>query len=117
MNAQPGDSLACGDAGALPYYSGLRTIDILGLNDSHIAHLKGSFYDKTDSDYVLSRQPTYLVLLSGTPTTQSFRGRTKASQELYARIADEPLYKLIGEYQFSNNYYLWVYATEADSSS
>lgn len=33
-----GLSLAVGDAGAIPYYSGMETVDLLGLNDERIAH-------------------------------------------------------------------------------
>jgi hypothetical protein len=57
-------------AGALPFYSELQTIDMLGLNDVHIAHRvmpdmgKGiAGHEKHDVDYVLSRQPTYIAPL------------------------------------------------------
>ena len=37
--ALPGESIAVGTAGAIPYYSGLPCIDTLGLNDRYIASL------------------------------------------------------------------------------
>lgn len=65
---QPGESMAAMGAGAIPYYSNRETIDLLGLNDKHIARLEvesmGSGvagHEKQDPDYVLNeRQPTYI---------------------------------------------------------
>ena len=50
------------DAGVLPYYSGLRTIDLAGLTDSHIGRLPGKLTNKTDVDYVLDKNPTFVEL-------------------------------------------------------
>lgn len=68
-HATPGESIALIPAGAIPYYSGLVTIDMLGLNDRTIARAPvramGSGpagHEKYDTDYVLSRQPTYILL-------------------------------------------------------
>ena len=55
-------------AGAIPYFSRLPTIDMLGLNDIHIAHegerasSSGAGHDRFDAQYVLSKQPTFVVL-------------------------------------------------------
>jgi hypothetical protein len=55
-------------AGAIPYESGLTTIDMLGINDEHIAHRDlplGSFgagHEKYDTEYVLDRQPDIIIL-------------------------------------------------------
>jgi hypothetical protein len=65
----PGEaSLAVHHAGAMPFYAGLTTIDMYGLNDAHIAHRimpdmgKGyAGHEKYDVDYVLSRRPTYIA--------------------------------------------------------
>ncbi|HEY0605929.1 MAG TPA: hypothetical protein VGD58_23600 [Herpetosiphonaceae bacterium] len=65
---QPGESMAAMGAGAIPYYSNRETIDLLGLNDKHIARLEvesmGSGvagHEKQDPDYVLNeRRPTYI---------------------------------------------------------
>jgi hypothetical protein len=69
-NASPTDSVALSPAGAIPYYSKLYTIDMLGLNDLHIGHMrlegfgKGKFagHEKGDGAYILSRKPTYILL-------------------------------------------------------
>ena len=64
--AKPGETLAVAVAGAIPYYSGLYTIDILGITDPHIAHVEieqmgrgKAGHEKHDIDYVLARRPTY----------------------------------------------------------
>ena len=55
-------------AGAIPYESGLPTIDMLGLNDEVIAHRDlplgyyGPGHEKYNSEYVLSRRPDIIVL-------------------------------------------------------
>jgi len=63
-NADPGAVLAIRCAGIIPYYSGLKTIDMWGINDVHIAHRKmpemgwGLIgHEKNDHDYVFNRQP------------------------------------------------------------
>lgn len=62
----PGSVIAVDAAGKIPYYSNLKTIDIFGLNDVHIAHLPvtGAFrlgHSKTDTEYVLGREPDCIV--------------------------------------------------------
>jgi arabinofuranosyltransferase len=65
----PTATIAVLPAGAIPYVSGLRAIDMLGLNDATIAHrdmpglgtgLPG--HEKFDVDYVLSRRPDIILL-------------------------------------------------------
>ena len=58
----PGDSIAVVDAGAIPYFSGVKTIDMPGLNDRHIAHLPGGFMLKYDNEYVLAQHPTFIQM-------------------------------------------------------
>lgn len=52
----PPPLLATGDVGALPYFSGLPTMDIIGLSDETIAH------EGLTHKYILSRQPDLLIL-------------------------------------------------------
>lgn len=66
-HAAPGSVLATDAAGALPYYSGLETIDVLGLADPVIAHKPVdnlgagvAGHEKADPKYVLGRQPEYI---------------------------------------------------------
>jgi arabinofuranosyltransferase len=66
-NSPPGAVVAVGAAGRIPYYSGRRTLDILGLTDLHIAHLEVRLgdglpgHEKSDPEYVLSKKPDYIV--------------------------------------------------------
>ncbi len=73
----PDDTLvAVVPAGSIPYESQLPTIDMLGLNDEHIAHrnldLRGVIigHEKYDSEYVLDRAPDIIIIndhLTGRP--------------------------------------------------
>jgi len=60
-----GRLLAVDAAGKIPFYSGLPAIDMLGLNDVHIAHLPARYFEaghnKYDPDYVLSRRPDLIA--------------------------------------------------------
>lgn len=59
----PRDALvASSEAGALPYYSRLRYVDMLGLVDRHIASLQGDLHQKYDAAYVLERAPDFVAL-------------------------------------------------------
>ena len=60
--------LAVDAAGALPYWSGLPSIDMLGLNDAYIAHHPpatfghgGIGHELGDGAYVLSRAPDIIA--------------------------------------------------------
>jgi hypothetical protein len=67
--ARAGDTLAIHSAGIIPYYSGLYTIDMWGLNDLHIGHRKMPDmgrshligHEKSDPGYVFDRRPTYYI--------------------------------------------------------
>jgi hypothetical protein len=80
-NSKPGDTVACNSAGGIPYYSGLRAIDMLGLNDRHIAMAEPpgfghgfAGHEKYDADYVLARLPEYVVFGSASYTGAIFPG-------------------------------------------
>jgi hypothetical protein len=58
--------LAIDAAGKVPFFSGLRTLDMLGLNDRHIGKMTNVTsgapgHEKFDPDYVLSRRPTFIA--------------------------------------------------------
>jgi hypothetical protein len=66
--AQADETVAVGMAGAIPFYSGLYTIDMLGITDPYIAHVKMADmgegvagHEKHDMRYVLARRPTYII--------------------------------------------------------
>ena len=74
----PADAvLATNTAGSVPYYSGLRCVDMLGLTDAHIAHRRTPDqgrgwvgHEKFDGAYVLSRRPNYVQLGSALGSEQ-----------------------------------------------
>ncbi|MDB4285449.1 hypothetical protein N9903_00910 [bacterium] len=63
-----GDMIAVVPAGAIPYFSGLAALDMLGLNDVTIAHTEVSMgeiqagHEKYNIDYMLQRAPTYFIV-------------------------------------------------------
>jgi arabinofuranosyltransferase len=67
-HAPPDTSIALLAAGAIPYESRLTTIDMLGLNDEHIAHRSirvgggTAGHEKFDAEYVLSKKPDAIIL-------------------------------------------------------
>lgn len=82
-NFPPGTVVALNTAGSTPFFSKLPTIDMLGLNDEHIAHRKmpnmgrgQPGHEKGDGKYVLSRRPDYIQLGSsfGAEHPRSFKG-------------------------------------------
>ncbi len=75
--------LATNTAGSIPFYSKLKCIDMLGLNDEHIAHRDiksvgtGHLgHEKGDGKYVLDQKPDYIQFgsASGAINPGSFRG-------------------------------------------
>jgi arabinofuranosyltransferase len=64
----PADALlATNTAGCIPYYSGLRIVDMMGINDRTIARRRElpsgwKGIEKGDGRYVLSRRPDYIQL-------------------------------------------------------
>jgi arabinofuranosyltransferase len=66
-NTAPGTLIGTGIAGALPFYAERPVLDMLGLNDLHIAHMEAPTIgqgvagsEKTDNDYILRRRPDYI---------------------------------------------------------
>ncbi len=67
-NVPANSVIATNTAGSIPYYSRLKTIDLLGMNDVQIAHRhiptigKGwAGHEKGDGAYVLSRRPYFII--------------------------------------------------------
>ncbi|CAA0114150.1 Uncharacterised protein [BD1-7 clade bacterium] len=59
--------IAVNHAGALPYaLADHNVIDMVGLNDAHIARAKGHMHRKYDVDYVLEQAPDLVILNSRT---------------------------------------------------
>jgi len=81
-NTDPDSYAALGEAGLIPFLSHNRIIDCFGLMDPHIARLPGKLHYKFDAEYVMSREPDYILLL-GTFADGDFDGRFLYCRELY----------------------------------
>jgi hypothetical protein len=100
-NFPPDTVIATNTAGSIPYYSKLKTIDMFGLNDVHIAHRhirgmgrRSAGHEKSDGKYVLSLEPDYIQFGSSRgKKSPSFRG-------------DREIYK---DPEFIKNYELKTY--------
>jgi hypothetical protein len=103
--ARPDAVIATNTGGTVPYYSGLKAIDMLGMNDLHIAHRKVPMgagragHEKSDGDYVLARSPDYIQFSTSWGSDRPwFRG----DSELYRNPS------------FLERYIFRVYALEGD---
>lgn len=73
--------LAVDAAGVIPFESGFRSLDMLGLNDAHIARRRDQAFgsgtqghELGDGDYVLSREPDIIVAKRLGTSRLAFRG-------------------------------------------
>lgn len=75
----PDTTIAVERAGVIPYYSRLPTLDMLGLNDEHIAHGDAPVgkgfpgHEKYDIGYVLGKRPQLILLGSDWQTDRPLR--------------------------------------------
>jgi arabinofuranosyltransferase len=100
IHSRPGAVIATNTAGSIPYFSRMKTIDMLGLNDLHIAHRpiadlgKGSpGHEKGDGVYVLSRRPDYIHLGSSLGSIRPDHGFL-SDDEIFAQPLFHQLYEL-----------------------
>jgi hypothetical protein len=87
----PGELLAINAAGIVPYVSGMRTLDMLGLTDAHIGRRAVTLghgaigHEKHDATYVLDRAPDVVVL--GLPVISRRRVRVADLAAWYGKWA------------------------------
>jgi hypothetical protein len=106
----PGAVMAMDDAGAGPYYAERTNIDMLGLNDRHIAHLPGNYNEKVDVDYILSRKPDLVVLASRGPEPAAEADlRLPGHAALFGDARFQAGYRPVRRYEFNPTYWLIVY--------
>jgi len=89
-------TIAIGDAGAVPFYSGWTTIDTIGLNDREIAR------KKNPTERVLNAEPSLVVVYS--------RDGKTPNPAQFGLVVDQldSKYKPVGSIQFAKDYYLFV---------
>jgi hypothetical protein len=117
----PADTvLAIGDAGAVPYFSRLTTIDLWGLNDAEIAHMPGEYGRKPSMPaYVFARKPGVVVLWNRVPFVDGKLGRVFGGREIDVQLAGHVNfardYRFVREFVFRDHtpqfpgYYLDVF--------
>jgi|JI10StandDraft_1071094.scaffolds.fasta_scaffold43719_2 arabinofuranosyltransferase len=111
-NAAPDAWAASTPAGSIAYHTRLRVIDMLGLNDVHIAHSKGAYenvkgkaragHEKGDGKYVLERAPDYILMgnvaVLAFPLDEAMMARKlayKSEHELWADPEFHARYRLV----------------------
>ncbi|MFE7199390.1 hypothetical protein ACFU8R_03875 [Pseudonocardia alni] len=90
-------TLAVTDAGAMPYFSGWRTTDYIGLNDERIAH------GANPTDVLLADDPQVVVVTSGSPVPPPGSWRTDLPRVLAG-------HELVGVAQMRPEYFQLVFA-------
>jgi hypothetical protein len=104
----PEDVVVAGEeAGIIPFYSGHRFIDMIGIVDAHIARVQGAMHEKVDPEYVLSRKPDFIVLICGRPVGEFMAepiAMFKSGKELMARDEFSRLYEPVHRIPRGNKY-------------
>jgi hypothetical protein len=100
----PHGRLVLSDAGSLPYYTDWETIDLVGLNDAHVA-----LTHRRDPAEVLAFRPDAIVLVSSRP------GRFvpwdwNEYERPICRAAYIAGYRRVATRRFGDDYWLWVLA-------
>lgn len=93
--------LAASDCGLVPYLANMRTVDLWGLTDRHLA--RRGF----DAAYVMRQRPVAVVVHSLYPN--QFVGRELYDRVLQRAVLEDPELALRGRWPFFG-YWLWVYA-------
>lgn len=61
-NGSANSTVALGEAGLIPYLTGMRGMDLFGLIDPYLARLPGLRHQKFDADYVYDSKPDFVIL-------------------------------------------------------
>ncbi|MFQ6092372.1 MAG: hypothetical protein ACE5OR_06765 [bacterium] len=111
-NASPGATVAIFAAGEIPFYSELKSIDMLGMTDTEIAHLEiGSMdqrfagHEKFDVDYTLSKRPDYVAFVAAGLDSTGMPDIFTASEYEQALLTHQEFmksYRLLKYYQCSD---------------
>ena len=109
-HSAPDAVIASNPAGAIAYFSDRRVIDMLGLNDHHIARVPvaemgvgRAGHEKGDGAYVLGRQPDYILMGNVfvgrqpvvTPDEMKQHLRLRSENEIWALPAFHEQYEIV----------------------
>jgi arabinofuranosyltransferase len=122
----PDKVLASEPTGAIAFYSGLRIVDMLGVNDAHIAHLdvpgmgRGTGgHEKRDFDYVLSRRPDLIfrgVHALSCPEERVQQGDGSIYRLHSVALGRGPMANRFGENRWTD-LFLWYEERESDGEA
>lgn len=102
--------IAISDAGLAPLICDRTNIDVLGLNDRHMAHLPGAYGERVDVPYVLGRRPDLVVLLGRTARPREARDFWLTPEgAMFADPAFRARYGYCRRYEFNPGYFLLVF--------
>lgn len=97
-------TIALNPCGAIPYYSERRAIDMLGLNDVHIAHrsmrtmgARKAGHEKGDGAYVLSRKPDLILIGNVWVDEKTTISKVNSSRRSESEILSSP--EVFDEYE------------------
>ncbi len=100
----PAGRLVISDAGAVPYFSGWWTLDLVGLNDSAIATT-----GRRDPEWVLAQRPDVVVLASPSRERVEPWDWNTWEPALYDACIAAGFVR-VGLRRFADDYWLWVLA-------
>lgn len=95
-------TLAIGDAGAIPYYSGWQVIDLFGLNSREVA-----FGLVPVPALVFEVQPVDLIVLSVGPNRSRISDEHAGAQLLYTQATGQGMQR-IASFPFGRSNFVWV---------
>jgi arabinofuranosyltransferase len=88
----PHDRVVAGEeAGLIPWFSGLRFLDMHGLVTRQIADRPGGLHHKHDADWILSQRPDYIALLT-VPQDKLDPATLKATHDASGEIIKRPAF-------------------------
>ena len=100
-----GKTVVVSDAGAIPYYSNLATIDSYGLNSKTIA-----LDHDNDTSYIWNRNPDFIILLSS--SREQFMAKIPYEKIIYNELLEKGYSLVTVMKYFPNSHYLWVYSND-----
>lgn len=117
---QPTDEVAVLDAGAIPYFSEMRALDLVGLNDAHLArqgakaptakkHYMLTLEAQADRDYVFERAPRWMVLQTRAPEADAVRSDQRPSVRNLALDPRFAQYEHVKRFEASKTYHYQVF--------
>jgi arabinofuranosyltransferase len=118
-NCKPGDLVATQEAGKVPYLTPeLRYLDVIGLNDRHIARrVRGMLHsDPGDVDYVLMRRPDWLAMWVNVNPDGIYKWAIPSVAYILNDPRTRKLYRIVAKVptprpgeRWSDSHVFWIY--------